>query len=64
MLENVVFIGGYRTYIGKENGIYRHIPAEKLGAHILEKELYGVLSFAIAAVRLRCKGTAKFSSVQ
>lgn len=37
MLENVVFIGGYRTYIGKENGIYRHIPAEKLGAHILEK---------------------------
>ncbi len=37
MLENVVVVGGYRTYIGKENGIYRHIPAEKLGGHILHK---------------------------
>lgn len=37
MLENVVVVGGYRTYIGRENGIYRHIPAEKLGGHILHK---------------------------
>lgn len=37
MLENVVVVGGYRTYIGKENGIYRHIPAERLGAYVLQK---------------------------
>ena len=50
MLENVVVIGGYRTYIGKENGIYRHVPAEKLGGHILHKlsENYGKPDLVLA----------------
>ena len=50
MLENVVVVGGYRTYIGKENGIYRHIPAEKLGGHILHKlsENYGAPDLVLA----------------
>ncbi len=50
MLENVVVVGGYRTYIGKENGIYRHVPAEKLGGHILHKlsENYGKPDLVLA----------------
>ena len=50
MLENVVVVGGYRTYIGKENGIYRHVPAEKLGGHILHKlsEKYGEPDLVLA----------------
>ena len=50
MLEDVVVVGGYRTYIGKENGIYRHIPAEKLGGHILHKlsENYGEPDLVLA----------------
>lgn len=50
MLENVVVVGGYRTYIGKKNGIYRHIPAEKLGGHILHKLLedYGKPDLVLA----------------
>ena len=50
MLENVVVVGGYRTYIGKENGVYRHVPAEKLGGHILHKlsEDYGKPDLVLA----------------
>lgn len=50
MLENVVVVGGYRTYIGKENGIYRHVPAEKLGGPILHKlsENYGKPDLVLA----------------
>lgn len=29
-------LGGARSYIGVENGMYRHLPAEKLGASVLQ----------------------------
>ena len=28
-------LGGLRSYVGVVNGMYRHIPAEKLGAAVL-----------------------------
>lgn len=36
-MERVFFLDGIRSYIGIENGAYRHICAEKLGACILKK---------------------------
>lgn len=36
-MEKVYLLGGARSYIGVENGIYRHICAEKLGAAVLKK---------------------------
>lgn len=30
-------LGGLRSYVGVVNGMYRHIPAEKLGAAVLEQ---------------------------
>lgn len=36
-MENVYIIGGLRSHIGLYNGIYRHVPAEILGAKVLQK---------------------------
>lgn len=36
MMEKVYIIGGLRSYIGLYNGIYRHIPAELLGAEVIK----------------------------
>lgn len=30
-------LGGLRSYVGVVNGMYRHVPAEKLGAAVLQK---------------------------
>lgn len=38
-MENVYVLGGLRSYIGVVNGMYRHVPAEKLGAAMLKKLL-------------------------
>ena len=34
-MENAYILGGLRSYVGVVNGIYRHIPAEVLGAEVL-----------------------------
>lgn len=31
-MNHVYILGGLRSYIGVKDGMYRHIPAEKLGA--------------------------------
>ncbi len=36
-MEEVYIAGGLRSYVGVENGIYRHVPAEKLGAAVIKK---------------------------
>lgn len=36
-MNDVYILGGLRSYIGICNGIYRHIPAEILGAEVLQK---------------------------
>ena len=40
-MDKVYLLGGLRSYVGVVNGMYRHVPAEKLGAavlrHVLEK---------------------------
>ena len=36
-MNNVYILGGLRSYIGICNGIYKHIPAEILGAQVLKK---------------------------
>ena len=35
-MENVWILGGLRSFIGVKDGIYRHIPAEVLGAQVLK----------------------------
>ena len=35
-MERVYIIGGLRSYIGVENGIYKNVPAEFLGAQVLK----------------------------
>ncbi len=35
-MENVYILGGLRSYIGVCNGMYKHIPAEILGAGVLK----------------------------
>lgn len=37
MSDKVYILGGLRSYIGVENGMYKHLPAEKLGAEVLRK---------------------------
>ena len=37
MNDKVYILGGLRSYIGVENGMYKHIPAEKLGAEVLKE---------------------------
>lgn len=34
-MDNVYILGGLRSFVGVVNGMYRHIPAEKLGAAVL-----------------------------
>ena len=36
-MDKVGIIGGLRSYIGIENGMYRHISAEQLGAVVLRQ---------------------------
>lgn len=36
-MEEVYIAGGLRSYVGVENGIYRHVPAEKLGAAVIKQ---------------------------
>lgn len=33
-MNHVYILGGLRSYIGVKDGMYRHIPAEKLGAEV------------------------------
>ena len=36
-MDNVYLVGGLRSYVGVVNGMYRHVPAEKLGAAVLKQ---------------------------
>ena len=36
-MENAYILGGLRSYVGVVNGMYRHIPAEVLGAEVLKQ---------------------------
>jgi acetyl-CoA C-acetyltransferase len=38
-MEKAYIVSGIRSYIGIENGMYRHIPAEKLGAAVLKEAI-------------------------
>lgn len=35
-MDKVCLIGGLRSYIGLTGGVYRHVPAELLGAAVLK----------------------------
>ena len=37
-MNHVYILGGLRSYIGVKDGMYRHIPAEKLGAEVRRDE--------------------------
>lgn len=43
-MDKVYLLGGRRSYIGVENGIYRNVSAEELGAFVIKKVMdsYGV----------------------
>lgn len=45
-MDKVYLLGGRRSYIGVENGIYRNVGAEELGAFVIKKVMdsYGVSS--------------------
>lgn len=51
MMDKVCLIGGLRSYIGLTGGIYKHVPAELLGAAVLKAvtEKYRVLPQQIIA---------------
>lgn len=36
-MNHVYILGGLRSYVGVKDGMYRHIPAEKLGAEVLRE---------------------------
>lgn len=36
-MDNVYILGGLRSYIGVKDGMYRHVPAEKLGGEVLKE---------------------------
>lgn len=38
-MNDVYILGGLRSYIGISNGMYRHIPAEILGAEVLKRTI-------------------------
>ena len=38
-MNHVYILGGLRSYIGVKDGMYRHIPAEKLGAEFSNDEV-------------------------
>lgn len=44
-MNDVYIAGGLRSYIGVYNGMYRHVPAEKLGAAVLQEVIraYGLV---------------------
>ena len=44
-MNDVYIIGGLRSSIGVYNGMYRHVPAEKLGAAVLQEVIcaYGLV---------------------
>ena len=44
-MDKVCLIGGLRSYIGLTGGVYRHVPAELLGAAVLQAvtEKYNVV---------------------
>ena len=39
-MSRVYIIDGKRSYIGVENGMYRHVPAEVIGAKVLKELLF------------------------
>ena len=39
-MSRVYIIDGKRSYIGVENGMYRHVPAELIGANVLKELLF------------------------
>ena len=39
-MSRVYIIDGKRSYIGIENGMYRHVPAELIGANVLKELLF------------------------
>ncbi|MGM9568951.1 MAG: thiolase family protein [Phascolarctobacterium sp.] len=43
-MDKVYLLGGLRSYVGVVNGMYRHVPAEKLGAAVLGQVMdkYGI----------------------
>ena len=43
-MDSVYLLGGLRSFVGVVNGVYRHVPAEKLGAAVLQQVLakYGI----------------------
>ena len=43
-MDKVYLIGGLRSFVGVVNGMYRHVPAEKLGAAVLRQVMdkYGI----------------------
>lgn len=36
-MKNAYILGGLRSYVGVVNGMYRHVPAEKLGAAVMRQ---------------------------
>ena len=44
-MDSVYLLGGLRSLVGVVNGMYRHVPAEKLGAAVLQQVLakYGIV---------------------
>ena len=57
-MNHVYILGGLRSYIGVKDGMYRHIPAEKLGAAVLREEAaaWQTYSGAVNAVLRACPG--------
>ena len=43
-MDKVYLLGGLRSFVGVVNGMYRHVPAEKLGAAVLRQVMdkYGI----------------------
>ena len=37
LMDKVCLIGGLRTYVGLTGGVYKHVPAELLGAAVLKE---------------------------
>ena len=62
-MNDVYIIGGLRSYIGVYNGMYRHVPAEKLGAAVLQEVIraYGLVRIdeIIGGNSVGCGGNGK-----
>lgn len=46
-MENAYILGGLRSYVGVVNGMYRHIPAEVLGAEVLKQVMENISSASL-----------------